>query len=160
MGQLFVKSVVIIITKNKTMLTNLRKWWHKERAAIEKEKAAWTYLLQAQGLKRDIAEDLENYKINTDVLEEKTAKVEEMKKLLPTLSGDAYNQTREDIDFENKDIASIDERNNALMDGIKSPDGKQWVSLPVNLRKSSAQMVVQEANKLLSEAKKIRQAKI
>lgn len=74
------------------------------------EKEAWAYLLEAELLREQLNGDKAFYDASIKATEEKTAKVEELKAKLPELQGDAYNETREEIDILNKEIASAEER--------------------------------------------------
>ena len=140
-------------------ITAICKWFLKEKLARAKEEAAWRTLIDSRSVRAEIDEDLKNYKINTDYLETLTEKLAKMKTDLVGMQGDVYDKQREDIDATNAEIESIDKRNKSLMDGEKN-EKNQWTIPSMAMRQQSVVYATNEANKLLYEAKKIRQAKI
>jgi len=141
------------------IITIIRKLILKEKIAREKEEAAWKMLINVRSVRAEIDEDLKNYKINTDYLQELTERLAKMKTDLEGMKGETYDKQREDIDATNAEINAIDQRNKALMNGEKNAQG-QWVIPSIALRQQSVVYTTNEANKMLYEAKKIRQAKI
>lgn len=123
------------------MFEKIEKWFFRKYYAKTFRKEAYVHLLDAKLLQDQMDGDVEFYNASQKSLKEKQIKVEELKLKIAGLKGDAYTETREEIDTLNAEIATDIQRDKDFKEKLL-PQSKQQISQ----KKMQAQHSLYKAN--------------
>ena len=126
------------------MIKKIRQFIFKQKYKNTYEKEAWAYALEAGLVKTEIRELMDALKDNIKSVDLSEKKQNKLKEELTKLKGEAYAETRAEIDTLGREISSIKERNEDLQKKLLPTKNRELA-----MKLQSAQNSLIKAQKLI-----------